>query len=187
MSLLLKAIRFASEVHEGQTRKGKRTPYIVHPLGVALLLQKAGADQTTVIAGILHDTIEDCVPYGTVTKGTLSKEFSPGIAALVDHVTEQDKTLSWEERKQRARAHIRKMPKEALLLKTADVLYNVTDKLEEYKQRGEQMFVHFNAPKEKQLEHTADVITKLAQAWPENPLLATLQATFKEYHEVVQS
>ncbi len=58
------AIRFAIKTHEGyqkQKRKGKDVPYITHPLTVGLILAKAGANEDVIIAGILHDTIEDSI------------------------------------------------------------------------------------------------------------------------------
>ncbi len=56
------AIRFAIKTHEvdqKQARKGKDIAYIGHPLTVGLILARAGANEDTIIAGILHDTIED--------------------------------------------------------------------------------------------------------------------------------
>jgi (p)ppGpp synthase/HD superfamily hydrolase len=58
-------IRFSIKTHEvcqKQTRKGKDIPYITHPLIVGLILARAGAGEEVVIAGILHDTIEDSTP-----------------------------------------------------------------------------------------------------------------------------
>lgn len=52
-------IRFAIEAHRGQNRKGTRTPYIVHPLEVALILQQNNASREAVYAGMLHDVLED--------------------------------------------------------------------------------------------------------------------------------
>ncbi len=177
MDQLLNAIQFATRVHQGQTRKGKETPYIIHPLGVGLLLSQVNADQNTVIAGILHDTIEDCKPYGSVTKALLAQTFNQEIADLVDHVTEQDKTLSWEERKKRANEHIPHMPQKALLIKAADTLYNINDKLQDYELHGEKLYAFFNAPKERQLANLEERVSLLATAWPENPLLPDIRKT----------
>ncbi|HWI66334.1 MAG TPA: HD domain-containing protein, partial [Symbiobacteriaceae bacterium] len=55
-----RAIQFAVLAHGGQKRKGTETPYIVHPVGVAMLLAQAGCRPEVVAAGLLHDTIEDC-------------------------------------------------------------------------------------------------------------------------------
>lgn len=58
------AFAFAAKHHDRQVRKGTRLPYLTHPANVALILTRYGCDDETVIAGILHDVIEDCVREG---------------------------------------------------------------------------------------------------------------------------
>jgi (p)ppGpp synthase/HD superfamily hydrolase len=55
------ALAFAAKHHDQQVRKGTRLPYLTHPANVAIILTRYGRDETTVVAGILHDVIEDCV------------------------------------------------------------------------------------------------------------------------------
>lgn len=55
------ALAFAAKHHDRQVRKGTRLPYLTHPANVAIILTRYGRDEDTVIAGILHDVIEDCV------------------------------------------------------------------------------------------------------------------------------
>lgn len=55
------ALAFAAKHHDQQVRKGTRLPYLTHPANVAIILTGYGRDETTVVAGILHDVIEDCV------------------------------------------------------------------------------------------------------------------------------
>ena len=58
------AFAFAAKHHDRQVRKGTRLPYLTHPANVALILTRYGRDEDTVVAGILHDVIEDCVREG---------------------------------------------------------------------------------------------------------------------------
>jgi (p)ppGpp synthase/HD superfamily hydrolase len=58
------ALAFAAKHHDRQVRKGTRLPYLTHPANVALILTRYGRDSDTVVAGILHDVIEDCVRDG---------------------------------------------------------------------------------------------------------------------------
>lgn len=58
------AFAFAAKHHDRQVRKGTRLPYLTHPANVAIILTRYGQDEDTVIAGILHDVIEDCVREG---------------------------------------------------------------------------------------------------------------------------
>lgn len=55
------ALAFAAKHHDRQVRKGTRLPYLTHPANVAIILTRYGRDESTVVAGILHDVIEDCV------------------------------------------------------------------------------------------------------------------------------
>src|SRR5215213_10465172 len=55
------AFAFAAKHHDQQVRKGTRLPYLTHPANVAVILTRYGQDEDTVVAGILHDVVEDCV------------------------------------------------------------------------------------------------------------------------------
>jgi (p)ppGpp synthase/HD superfamily hydrolase len=58
------AFAYAAKHHDQQVRKGTRLPYLTHPANVALILTRYGRDEDTVVAGILHDVIDDCVRNG---------------------------------------------------------------------------------------------------------------------------
>lgn len=77
-----KAIDMAKEAHEGQLRKTGE-PYIVHPLAVKKILEEWGMDEDTIIAGILHDTVEDT----HLKLDDIKREFGESVAFLVDGVT----------------------------------------------------------------------------------------------------
>lgn len=171
-----KAISMAIKAHHGQTRKGTETPYVTHPLSVGLILARAGALEDVIIAGILHDTIED----GDITKEDIEKEFGESIANIVNDVTEQDKSLPWMERKQQALEHVSEMGKDSLLVKSADVLHNLQNTLSDYKETGDELFKRFNAPKEAQLTRYGKLIYALKDAWKDNPLLPDLESVYQE-------
>ncbi|HEX6499261.1 MAG TPA: HD domain-containing protein [Micromonosporaceae bacterium] len=80
------AYRVADEMHRGQMRKSG-DPYITHPLAVAVLLARLGMDTTTLVAALLHDTVEDT----SYTLGRLREDFGDEVAHLVDGVTKFDK------------------------------------------------------------------------------------------------
>ena len=77
-----KAVEMARKAHEGQLRKTGE-PYINHPLAVKKILEEWGMDEDTIIAGILHDTVEDT----DLTLDDIRKEFGESVAFLVDGVT----------------------------------------------------------------------------------------------------
>ena len=94
-----RAIAPALRAHEAQTRKGDgQLPYIVHPVTVALILSRYTGDEDTIIAGLLHDTLEDT----HVTPEEIEREFGPKVRDMVQDVTESDLPgLSWDSRKAR--------------------------------------------------------------------------------------
>ena len=77
-----KAVAMAKRAHSGQYRKTGE-PYIVHPLAVKKILEEWGMDEDTVIAGVLHDTVEDT----DITLDDIRREFGDSVAFLVDGVT----------------------------------------------------------------------------------------------------
>ncbi|MCW2937920.1 MAG: (p)ppGpp synthetase SpoT/RelA [Actinomycetia bacterium] len=85
MAELRRAYAVAERMHRGQTRKSG-APYITHPLAVATILAALGMDATTLVAALLHDTVED-TPY---TLGQVRAEFGDEVAVLVDGVTKLD-------------------------------------------------------------------------------------------------
>jgi (p)ppGpp synthase/HD superfamily hydrolase len=108
-SNIKKAVRFSTKTHEvyqKQKRKGKDIAYITHPLTVGLILACAPASEEVIIAGILHDTIEDSIDEKKVTREMLVERFGEEVAVFVESVSESNKSLPWEERKRQALAHI---------------------------------------------------------------------------------
>jgi GTP pyrophosphokinase len=84
-ALLRRAYAVADHWHDGQMRKSG-APYITHPLAVAILLADIGMDTTTLVAALLHDTVEDT----GLTIGQVKAEFGAEVAVLVDGVTKLD-------------------------------------------------------------------------------------------------
>ncbi len=120
---LQRAYEVAEEAHSGQFRKSG-DPYITHPLAVASILADLGMDTTTLVAALLHDTVED-TPYGL---DQLNSDFSPEIGHLVDGVTKLDKVEFGEAAEAET---IRKMviamarDPRVLVIKLADRLHNM--------------------------------------------------------------
>ena len=84
-----KAIELAKTAHEGQKRKTGE-PYIVHPMAVMKILEEWGMDEDTIIAGVLHDTVEDT----SVKLDDIKQEFGESVAFLVDGVTKLSEARS---------------------------------------------------------------------------------------------
>jgi (p)ppGpp synthase/HD superfamily hydrolase len=86
------AFAFAAKHHDRQVRKGTRLPYLTHPANVAIILARYGRDDETVIAGILHDVIEDCVREGwtrEMLEDRIAAKFGDAVLATVLAVTKR--------------------------------------------------------------------------------------------------
>ncbi|NLM46439.1 MAG: bifunctional (p)ppGpp synthetase/guanosine-3',5'-bis(diphosphate) 3'-pyrophosphohydrolase [Firmicutes bacterium] len=125
LALLERAYRFAVNAHQGQKRFSGEL-YITHPLGVAQILAELELDLDTIIAGLLHDVVEDT----EVTLEQIEKEFGPDIAMLVDGVTKLSK-LEFKSKEERQAENLRKMflamakDIRVLLIKLADRTHNM--------------------------------------------------------------
>ncbi|MDE2316783.1 MAG: bifunctional (p)ppGpp synthetase/guanosine-3',5'-bis(diphosphate) 3'-pyrophosphohydrolase, partial [Xanthomonadaceae bacterium] len=122
---VLRAFEVGAEAHAGQTRKSGE-PYITHPVAVAGILAELGMDAETIIAAILHDTLEDTA----LSRSALAGEFGETVAELVDGVTKLDK-MRFGSRQEADAESFRKMllamarDLRVILIKLADRLHNM--------------------------------------------------------------
>lgn len=180
---ILKAIKFAAKTHnhyQQQTRKGKVIPYISHPLTAGIILSLASASEDVIVAGILHDTIEDSIDEKKVTPQMIEERFGKKVKDLVVSVTEMDKTLPWAQRKADALEHIRHFSQGSVLVKSADVLSNGTELADDYARDGKEVFKRFRASASDTLANYERVIAALLKRWPKNPLAGDLKKLAKE-------
>lgn len=120
-----RAFDVAAKMHEGQMRKSGE-PYLIHPLAVTKILAELGMDEDTLIAGLLHDVVEDT----EYTNEQLTEAFGEEVALLVDGVTKIG-ALAYENKEQRQAETFRKMflamskDIRVLIIKLADRLHNL--------------------------------------------------------------
>jgi GTP pyrophosphokinase len=126
LDLIKKAYVYSAKVHQGQIRKSGE-PYLIHPLEVAGILAEMRLDESSVVTGLLHDTIEDTL----ATKEDIAELFGPEIADLVDGVTKLSQFTAGNTQEEKQAENFRKMVVamakdiRVLLVKLADRTHNM--------------------------------------------------------------
>ncbi|OOG62071.1 bifunctional GTP diphosphokinase/guanosine-3',5'-bis(diphosphate) 3'-diphosphatase [Rhodanobacter sp. B04] len=161
---VLRAFLLGAEAHAGQERKSGE-PYITHPVAVAGILAELRLDAETIIAAILHDTLEDT----ELTRGALAAEFGEVVAELVDGVTKLDK-MRFGSRQEADAESFRKM----LLAMARDlrvILIKLADRLHNMRTLGAK-----DAPSRRRIaRETLEIYAPIAQRLGMNKIKAELQ------------
>ena len=149
------ALKVASKAHRDQVRKGTDIPYISHPVAVAMIIGEYTTDENIIVAGILHDILEDVKP-SIYSETDMRGDFGDKITDIVKDVSE-DKVAGepekpWTDRKKGYLAHLDNLANvEPIIVSTADKIHNLTDMLDEYERVGDELWERFNAPKDDEL------------------------------------
>jgi (p)ppGpp synthase/HD superfamily hydrolase len=128
------ALAFAAKHHDRQVRKGTKLPYLTHPANVAVILTRYGRDSDTVVSGVLHDVIEDCVGEGytrEMLEQRIGDKFGPKVLDTVLAVTyrkhdDDGVELSGEDRKADYLERLAGASEEARWVCAADKIHNAS-------------------------------------------------------------
>jgi hypothetical protein len=174
------ALAFAAEKHSAirQARKGTSFPYVVHPIRVAQILDRFGYPSEVVVAGLLHDTVEDA----GVTYEELSIRFGTRVEELVRKASEPDKSLDWRVRKRHTIDRVGlETDRDPLALIAADKLDNVRSLADTLRALGEKKtWGIFNAGRKDQRWYYRELTKALLRRDPNSLLFRTLDAEVQE-------
>lgn len=143
------AVAFAIRIHGLQVRKGTSTSYLTHLLAVASLVGESGGSEDEVIAGMLHDAVED--GGGTPVLEEIQALFGPEVAAIVKSCTDDESVgekAPWLERKRAFMAHLLEAPIPVLRVVCADKLHNVQAIGKDMRNQGMAVFERFRGDRE---------------------------------------
>jgi (p)ppGpp synthase/HD superfamily hydrolase len=137
------ALSLAARAHRHQLRKGGDVPYIVHPVHVSVILIRHGFGEDVIIAGLLHDVVED----QDVPLSQIEAQFGPAVAEMVGALTERKREGTaqrpWETRKREALQQIGRASQGAVAVKAADALHATRTTAADLRRQGSTLWAVF--------------------------------------------
>ena len=160
------AFAFAAKHHDRQVRKGTKLPYLTHPANIAVILTRYGRDEDSVVAGILHDVVEDCVRDGytqEMLEQRMGEKFGDAVLQTVLQVTyrrldDDGVELSSSERKEDYLERLSEANESARWVCAADKLHNARSILADLERTFAFLFEQLN------VNGTEDHIHRFVQA-----------------------
>ena len=186
------AIKLASHLHRNQTRKDvSSTPYVSHLFSVAMILASSTDDEEIVIAGLMHDSLED-VPHYTYTK--LVEDCGSRVADIVTHVTEpldanklDNEQLPWLTRKEVYLKNLKEGGKESAMVSAADKIHNTESFIIDTKINGISFLSRFTSSLRNKLWfHEQVLIIVEEKLGKENSLVERLRICTEDFRKLTE-
>ena len=179
------ALAFAAKHHDRQVRKGTKLPYLTHPANVAIILTRYGRDEKTVVAGILHDVVEDCVRDGytrELLEQRIGEKFGEGVLATVLAVTnrrvdDDGIELSSEERKEDYLHRLAQAGGDARWVCAADKIHNANSVLSDLRRTVDpnSVWSRFSGGRAASVKWYRDVLNRLEEIGFHEPIVEELR------------
>jgi (p)ppGpp synthase/HD superfamily hydrolase len=188
------ALAFAAKHHDRQVRKGTKLPYLTHPANVAVILTRYGCDSDTVVAGILHDVIEDCVREGysrEMLEQRIGDKFGARVLDTVLAVTyrrhdDDGVELSGDDRKTDYLERLSGASEEARWVCAADKIHNASSILSDLRRTvdAETIWSRFGGGRVGTGRWYRQVYDRLHEVGFDAPIMAELDAISGELQEL---
>jgi (p)ppGpp synthase/HD superfamily hydrolase len=188
------ALAFAAKHHDRQVRKGTKLPYLTHPANVAVILTRYGRDDDTVVAGILHDVIEDCVRDGytrAMLEQRVGDKFGENVLETVLGVTyrRQDDDgieLSSEDRKEDYLERLGGANEPARWVCAADKIHNASTIISDLRRTvdAETIWSRFSGGKTATVQWYRNVYDRLREVGFDAPIMSELGRVVAELEQL---
>jgi (p)ppGpp synthase/HD superfamily hydrolase len=181
------AIDTAARAYDGQRRKDQQTtPVISHPFGVAMILsQYPDISEDTIIAGLLHDVIEDVDPM-TYSSDDIRNDFGEDVLEIVQQVSDDPHIKDWQLRKQAYLRELETARTEALMVSAADMTHNLASFVDSYKQSPEMFGKRFTGTPEQQVWFYGERAGLIHQRL-EHPIAEGALEAYSQFEEVLST
>ena len=188
------ALAFAAKHHDRQVRKGTKLPYLTHPANVAIILTRYARDTDTVVAGILHDVIEDCVRDGytrQMLEQRIGDKFGATVLETVLAVTyrrhdDDGVELSGDDRRADYLERLAGANEEARWVCAADKLHNASSIISDLRRTvdPDSVWTRFNLGKAGTARWYRDVYKRLREVGFDAPIMSELDAVTSELNRL---
>jgi (p)ppGpp synthase/HD superfamily hydrolase len=182
---LEEAFLLAAELHRGQQRKRSGIPYLVHLMAVAALVAEYGGNDDQVVAGFLHDAVEDA--GGARVREMIRERFGDAVVTLVDGCTDTDEDPKppWRPRKEAYLERLRGETDAVRLVSVADKVHNSRSIVAALR-AGENIWKHFQGGKDGCLWYYREILRVAGNGW-HHPILDELARTVDVMHELADA
>jgi (p)ppGpp synthase/HD superfamily hydrolase len=185
------AIKLASHLHRHQVRKdNNHTPYASHLFSVAMILAEVTDNEDIIIAGLMHDSLEDVPNYNYQN---LVNDCGEHVAEIVKHITEpldanksEDEQIPWLERKEEYLKNLRTGGLESAMVSTADKIHNTESFISDVEKEGEEFLKRFDSSLRNKLWFHEQVLLIIEEKLSkEHILVSRLAASTSEFRKLV--
>jgi (p)ppGpp synthase/HD superfamily hydrolase len=174
------ALALAARAHRDQLRKGTDLPYIAHPVHVSIILIRHGFGEDLVIAGLLHDVVEDT----NTSLDLIADAFGADVARLVEAVSETKSAdgaeLPWEQRKAEKLAHLQAAGPDVAALKAADAIHNLRSIIADLQRVGPTVWERFKRGSGPTLGYYYAILEPVRTKLGTHPIVAELDDAVAE-------
>jgi (p)ppGpp synthase/HD superfamily hydrolase len=179
------ALAFAAKHHDRQVRKGTKLPYLTHPANVAVILTRYDRDEDSVVAGILHDVVEDCVRDGYTREALeqrIGQKFGDSVLQSVLQVTyrrldDEGTELSAAQRKEDYLERLAHAEESALWVCAADKIHNAATLLSDLRRTLEpdSVWSRYSGGRTATVKWYRDVYGRLSSLGFDEPIMRELR------------
>jgi (p)ppGpp synthase/HD superfamily hydrolase len=175
------AMGLVTQAFRHTRRKGTSIPYLSHLMQVAVWVAERGGSEDQILAGLLHDYIED---IDGATEEEVAERFGANVGQLVAALSDSTgfPKPPWKERKLAYLAHLQDERPEVKLVSACDKLHNASCILRDLRSEGEILWDRFSASKEDTLWYYREVVSALGTGW-DNEVVGELQAVVDLIHQ----
>jgi (p)ppGpp synthase/HD superfamily hydrolase len=179
------ALILAARAHSGQDRKGTDIPYLMHPVHVSVILLRHGFSEDVVIAGLLHDVVEDSeVPLERI-ESDFGASVAEMVAALTEKKVEGSRKRPWEVRKREALAKLRQASQAAVAVKAADALHGACSMARDLRRSGPSFWDSFSRGPDESLWYHRAIAAIVRERLAQHPLVDELDGAIKDLEQAI--